>query len=81
MNSLIRVIGKAPSELLPEEFRTRLLVERQRIIQEIASFKARLPSSKKAKKAKPKNAIEKALKETGMTIEELKNLLKEVKSG
>jgi len=79
MEQLIRVIGKAPSELPPEELLTKLRAEHLRVSEGLANwreaqiFKGRKTSTKEASSLTKIKAME---KELGMTMEELLELAK-----
>ena len=77
MNNLPRVIGKAPSELSPVEFRKRLTRERDRARREIELFQTNIPPKKKAKAAKAiRKELDKLMKAKGLTPEKLQELIR-----
>lgn len=72
MNNLVRIIGKAPTELSYEELRTKLLVERQRVRRGfdyfrnvIARKKGKRGGSKKASSGS--NQLTSAFQELGLS--------------
>lgn len=80
MDKLRRIIGPAPSEQTPEEFRERLRLERRRVAEALESYRTRAQPSRGAKKPKvPKipEAIQRTLRELGVTLEEYKEIRKE----
>lgn len=75
MNHLPRVIGPAPSEQAPLEFRERLSRERDRVRKEIELFQTRAaPKRAKAAKAERKK-LSAFLKEKGITPEQLREMI------
>ena len=80
MDKLKRIIGPAPSEQTPEEFREKLRLERRRVAEALESYRTRAQPSRGTRKPKvPKipEAIQRTLKELGVTLEEYKELRKE----
>ena len=78
MDNLPRVIGKAPSELSPLEFRDRLKGERDRVRREIELFQRKnVPKSQVAKAAKAaRSALDTVLKEKNITPERLQEMIR-----
>ena len=80
MNQLPRIIGPAPSELPPDALIIRVRTERNRVREALARFKARpiKRSGGPRKKGMSRANMSQLLTETGMSVEELKAMLKGV---
>lgn len=79
MKNLIRVIGLAPSELSPLDFKERLTKERDRARREIELFQRKnVPKTSIAKAAKAaRSELDTLLKAKGLTPEKLQELIRE----
>jgi len=71
MQTLVSIIGEAPSEVSEEVFLERLRKERLRVVTALDAFKYSPPAKKKAVGiAKKYSALEQQLKALGMTVDE-----------
>ena len=80
MKNLIRIVGRAPSEIDETKLTDRLLKERNRV--SIALEKLRYNPKKKKTKAKASKAgkpsILKQIQDAGITVEEFLDAVKEI---
>lgn len=77
MNRLPSVIGPAPSELLRQDLLLKLRMERERVATEIRNFQAaRAPKPKRASKAKKRKEFENLLGNAGLTMEQVKEMIR-----
>lgn len=80
MDKLVSVIGLAPSELSHSDLLIKIRTERDRVRRAIELFKGRSHGTTGGKKkGLTKVAINKILKDSGLTAEQLNNFLKEEK--
>ena len=88
METLVKVIGPAPSELGDEEWTAKLEGERRRILNEINNFKLGLIKQKGCKKtASPKSRAKKTKKTTrdaakvlGLTKEKMQEIIEKARA-
>ena len=80
MDRLPSIIGPAPSELSHADLLLKIRTERERVRRAIELFKGRMLGGKSGKKkGLTKAAINKILKDSGLTPEQLDGFLKEEK--
>ena len=82
MDQLPRIIGLAPSELPLGEFKTKLLLERERIRRGLEFFKnvTLRGKGKKAKKISPTKKLKALVAETGLSPEKIVKAIELIKA-
>lgn len=71
MDHLVKIIGLAPSELTLEDFKKKLVLERDRIRKGLEYFRNVTLQKRGRAKAKPKTKLNALLAETGLTAKQM----------